>query len=222
MLILFVRHGETDFNRNGRIQGSLDTSLNDVGYKQAIDVSNYLCTMKIDKILCSDLLRAKQTIEPFLRKKPNIHCQYFPELQENCMGTLSGLTWDEIKIKLKQEKTSLDDYGESKIEFIQRIMNFWENVILPMKGCVSTILVVTHGGYIATLVNQLSKLGFLNIPENIVITGSPKNCSISIINVFNKSSYELISYSDVTHLFCSEEMIVGMDYKKIENSDTFM
>lgn len=197
----------------------MDTSLNEVGKKQAIDLSNCLCTMKIDKVFCSNLIRAKQTIEPFLERKPDIPCQYFSELQENCMGTLSGLTWDEIKLKLKQEKTSLDDYGESKIEFIQRIMNFWENVILPMQGHISTILIVTHGGYIATLVNQLSKLGFLNVPKNIVITGSPKNCSISAINVSNKSSYELISYSDVMHLFYSQEIIVGVDYKKIENSN---
>ncbi|KAG4301219.1 hypothetical protein PCANB_002467 [Pneumocystis canis] len=219
MIILLVRHGETDFNRNGKIQGSLDIPLNSIGNKQAIDLSNHLCNLKIDKILCSNLNRAKQTIEPFLKKKKDIQCQYFYELQENSVGSLSGLTWEEIKLKLKQEKKSLDDYGESKAEFIQRIMKFWKEKILPMKDHVSTLVIVTHGGYISTLVMQLLKQGLLYNPENIVTTEPPKNCSISIIQVFNNSHYDLLSYSYNTYL-SSQEVVIGIDHKKIEDTHT--
>ncbi|KAG4305505.1 hypothetical protein PORY_001061 [Pneumocystis oryctolagi] len=204
MLVILVRHGETDFNKNGRIQGSLNIPLNLTGNKQAIDLLKYLCTLKIDKVVCSNLERAKQTIEPFLKRNPHIPCQYFPELQENCMGSLNGLTWKEIKLKLKQEKTRIDDYGENKTEFIRRVVGFWKMEILPMKNDISTVLVVTHGGYIATLVLQLYKQGLLHIPQNITISGPPENCSISIINVYHDSFYELISYSDNTYLFSED------------------
>lgn len=110
------------------------------------------------------------------------------------------MTWQEIKLKLKEENKTLDDYGESREKFIHRIMKFWIGKIIPIRNEISTLIVVTHGGYIATLVLHLVKLGFLNIPQGIRVNGPPKNCSMSVIDIRDESLYELLSYSDDMHL----------------------
>ncbi|EMR10188.1 hypothetical protein PNEG_01461 [Pneumocystis murina B123] len=200
MRVILIRHGETDFNKNHRLQGSLDIPLNEKGKEQSLKLLKRLSTLEIDKIFCSNLIRARDTIEPFLKSKGNITCEYYEELQENCLGKLNGLTWEEINLKLKEENKTLDDYGENKKKFISRIMKFWKKKIIPIRNEISTLIVITHGGYIVTLVSHLVKLGFLDIPEGIKINGPPKNCSMSVIDIRDELLYDLLSYSDDIHL----------------------
>ncbi|KTW29820.1 hypothetical protein T552_01025 [Pneumocystis carinii B80] len=200
MLVILIRHGETDFNKNHRLHGDLDIPLNDKGKEQSLKLLKRLCTLKIEKVFCSNLIRAKDTIEPFLKDNGNIICEYYEELQENRLGELNGLTYEEIKIKLREENKTIDDYGENKKDFISRIMKFWNGKIISIRDEISTLVVVTHGGYIATLVSHLVRLGYLNVSKNIRIGGTPKNCSMTVINILGELDYDLLSYSDDIHL----------------------
>jgi len=64
--IYFIRHGETDWNREGRIQGQIDIPLNDAGHQQAVAISrglkNFLGNSKVDLFVASPLTRTRQTM----------------------------------------------------------------------------------------------------------------------------------------------------------------
>ena len=92
MIILF-RHGETDWNRSGRFQGHMDIPLNQKGRDQAHQLKKSLAGIKLDLILSSDLLRAKETTSIIRNETPTI---FSPCLRENDIGEPAGLTKLEI------------------------------------------------------------------------------------------------------------------------------
>lgn len=70
--IYLVRHGETDYNRFGIIQGQLDTNLSELGVEQAKQVGNHLKNVKFDYVFSSDLNRASNTAQEII----NANCQF--------------------------------------------------------------------------------------------------------------------------------------------------
>jgi 2,3-bisphosphoglycerate-dependent phosphoglycerate mutase len=103
--ILFLfRHGETDWNREGRLQGHTDTPLNATGLAQAQALAETLRPHRLDAIVSSDLLRAWMTAEiiadalqmPLIRE---------PGLREAEIGAAEGLLWAEVKARFGEELT---------------------------------------------------------------------------------------------------------------------
>ena len=101
---LFVRHGETDWNRNGLLQGFTDIPLNDTGRAQARDAINVLRDHPIDRIVASPLQRARHTAEIINEalQKPLSFCD---GLRERHFGVLEGKTYDEMD-RLRAELTA--------------------------------------------------------------------------------------------------------------------
>lgn len=94
--LLFWRHGQTDLNIRGRIQGSTDCPLNGEGLAQAREIAPELAKKQITKIYCSDLLRAKQTAE-VLAGLLHLEVTADPRLRERSYGDWEKLTAKEIK-----------------------------------------------------------------------------------------------------------------------------
>jgi broad specificity phosphatase PhoE len=155
MKLLFVRHGQTDFNKNKLPQGQeIDAPLNDTGIKQAEEAAKSL-PGSIDFVIASPLKRASQTAE-ILNKKLNKKIEFNDDIKELRYGSLAGKPWSEIEeitgdknIHEKDDKI-LFDYrkfgGDSAEDLKQRVTKFVDEV----KGKYSdkTILVATHGGVI--------------------------------------------------------------------------
>ena len=80
-MIYFVRHGETDYNLEGIVQGQLDIPLNKKGIHQANEIKNKLKDLDIDIIFSSPLLRAKQTAE-IINENLNVKIKYDERLKE--------------------------------------------------------------------------------------------------------------------------------------------
>ena len=90
-MLYLVRHGQTDWNLNGQIQGQSDIPLNDTGRTQANNVADKLSRFNLEYIISSDLNRAAETAQ-IIGNKLNIRVEYDARLREYDFGTLTGMT----------------------------------------------------------------------------------------------------------------------------------
>ncbi|MCH8055577.1 MAG: histidine phosphatase family protein, partial [Deltaproteobacteria bacterium] len=96
MRLFLLRHGETDWNLQGRCQGVADLDLNERGKQQAVEVAEYLSREKIDAIYSSDLKRALQTAEA-IRRFHDLEVTVDSDFRELDHGEFEGLTFTDIR-----------------------------------------------------------------------------------------------------------------------------
>ena len=156
MKIDFVRHGETEYNKNGFITGQIDAPLNEEGIEQA---KKTLLEIPDDysEIYSSDLIRCRQTAE-ILNQKLNLQIQYDPRLRERNFGSLGGKKFSELDSTgemIEKDRNQEYDYrpygGESVQDVKKRLFAFIEDIRRNKKS--EKILVVAHGGIIRLLHN---------------------------------------------------------------------
>ena len=143
MKLIFVRHGETAYNRLNKRLGQLDEPLNEIGLKQAEELAEQI-EDNFDVIFSSPLKRASKTAEIIANKfnKKIIFSEY---LKERNFGSLAGTVWKEGE----KESVKYDDrpYGGESVEDVKaRIDKFIKEVKKNYPD--KTVLVVTHGGII--------------------------------------------------------------------------
>jgi broad specificity phosphatase PhoE len=97
--LYLVRHGETEWNAIGRLQGHTDIPLNDRGREQAAVIARDLANERIGSVITSDLMRAQQTGEIVARDLGLPPPRIVPELRERAFGVFEGLTRDECKVR---------------------------------------------------------------------------------------------------------------------------
>lgn len=103
--ILFLfRHGETDWNRDGRLQGHTDTPLNATGFAQAQALSESLRPHRLDVIVSSDLWRARQTAQ-IVAEALQVPLIIEAGLRETNVGAAEGLLWAEAKTRFGEGLT---------------------------------------------------------------------------------------------------------------------
>lgn len=145
MRLLLTRHGQTDWNVAGKIQGLTDIELNETGIMQAKSTQKKLLNEKIDIILCSPLKRAQKTAE-IIASGRNIPMIIEPDLQERCFGTFEGKSpkefdFDEIwNYKLNKQYETAESIGH----LFERIQKFLNKIQKNYSD--KTVLLVTHGG----------------------------------------------------------------------------
>jgi broad specificity phosphatase PhoE len=160
-IFYIVRHGETDWNARGVIQGHVDTPLNEAGKKQALDLAEKFRQISFDRIFSSDLERAVKTAE-FIKLERNLIIKTTQLLREKKFGAIEGKAVNELD-KLdaiiaslsEEEKFSYkpEENVESDAEVIGRVGTFLQEIALQSQG--ETILIVTHGAIIRTLLIHL-------------------------------------------------------------------
>src|SRR3569832_2359518 len=99
--ILLIRHGETDWNVEKRLQGHLDISLNEGGRRQAAALGKALLGEPLDAVIASDLQRAIVTAESVAVPR-GMRVQIDPELRERCYGAFEGLRYRDISERYPQ------------------------------------------------------------------------------------------------------------------------
>src|SRR3954466_11612253 len=100
--VLLIRHGETAWNAERRLQGHLDISLNLEGERQAAAVAQALAGTHIDAIVSSDLQRASQTAQA-IAASHQLPVQVERDLRERCYGGFEGLLYAEIEERFPRE-----------------------------------------------------------------------------------------------------------------------
>jgi broad specificity phosphatase PhoE len=134
--LLLVRHGETDWNAEGRLQGHTDRPLNDHGRRQANALAERLAGEEpIAAIYASDLARARETAE-IVGGRLGLPVVVDADLREKNWGNWEGLTGD--------ERAAIEFVGESTDEHRERVMRAVRRIVERHPG--QRIVVVTHGG----------------------------------------------------------------------------
>jgi adenosyl cobinamide kinase/adenosyl cobinamide phosphate guanylyltransferase len=143
-----VRHGTTDWNASGKIQGHADIPLNAQGEEQARAVGQKLSEIPFDAVWCSDLGRARRTAQlaGFLRAVPD------PRIRELDFGGCEGLTWDELDGLTRDDLMAYEGFqapsGESSLALTRRVTGFVDS--LPE----GRHLLFTHGGVVRALLHE--------------------------------------------------------------------
>ena len=96
--LYLIRHGYTLWNEEGRIQGHLNSNLNETGKSQAVHLANRNHWHEVDALYSSDLQRALQTMSP-IAKRIGLTITEDARLRERCMGVLEGITKAENQAK---------------------------------------------------------------------------------------------------------------------------
>ncbi len=152
----FIRHGETDWNRQNRFQGQIDVPLNAAGLAQAQRLAGRLAAEPPALLLSSDLQRARQTAEP-LAAAWGLQPMLVPGLREQSFGMLEGLDVPSIQRQhpdlWQQWLVQRADFslpgGESTRQFHSRVLQAVENLVAEHAG--QRLVLVTHGGVLDML-----------------------------------------------------------------------
>ncbi|WP_169713580.1 histidine phosphatase family protein [Paludifilum halophilum] len=157
-VIYLIRHGETVWNRERRVQGHQNLDLSKEGMKQARRLGDYLRDWNIDAVYSSDLKRACRTAESVARPK-GLEVQPLVQLRERNLGEWEGLKLAEVERRYPGDWKEIwnrgGKYGIEKAENTQRRM-MDQIQRLAEKHLSQTIVVVSHGGSINAVLEAVS------------------------------------------------------------------
>jgi broad specificity phosphatase PhoE len=142
--LLLARHGETDWNRTFRIQGSSDIELNELGRRQAQALARELTDVDLDAIYSSDLRRARATAEA-VAATHGLEVRFDPRLRERSFGSWEGLTRDDVAAL----PAGSHHDGETDDEVRERMLEAVQAIADEHPG--EQVLVVSHGAALNTL-----------------------------------------------------------------------
>jgi len=149
-ILYLARHGETDWNAQGKLQGRTDIPLNDVGRAQARALAARFDRLQVASVTTSDLLRAAETgdIAAAALGVPVRHID--PDLRERSFGAFEGLTRDECASRHPEEwrawveQTITPSGAEPREVAVDRMQRALRRVATRAPG--ETSLVISHGG----------------------------------------------------------------------------
>ena len=201
--IVLIRHGETAWNAERRLQGHIDIALNDEGLRQAGALGAGLAGASFDAIYASDLQRAHQTAQAVARFH-NMPVLTEPGLRERCFGGFEGLLYAEIAQRFPREFAAWqarDADGEMPAgvreaetfrQFYQRCMGAITAIARRHPG--QTLALVAHGGVLECAYRAALDLS-LETPRNFPVL----NASINRFSV-DGEMLTLESWGEVGHL----------------------
>ena len=197
--ILAIRHGETAWNVEGRMQGHLDIPLNDTGRWQAHRLALAMSEENISAIYSSDLLRAYQTAQA-VTAGTGQKIEIEVALRERCFGEFEGLTFQEIDARwpAQAERWRLRDPdfvplgGESLRVFYARCVDAITRLAAAHPG--QTIALVAHGGVMDCFYRAATRVD-LQAPR----TWQLGNASINRL-LYTDSGLSLVGWSETFHL----------------------
>ena len=197
--LIVIRHGETEWNRQGRIQGWLDSPLTPGGLAQAQALAARLAQASPDAFYSSDLGRARQTAE-IITKDITLSVAYEKRLRECNLGIFQGLTWLEIGREFAKELEAYKkDYpgfvipeGESTRQRYERAVAIFGEIAQRHPG--ETVAVVTHGGILDSLFRHT-----LDIPLAAPRRWKLWNAGLNTFT-FQDGRWTLVTWGDIRHL----------------------
>jgi alpha-ribazole phosphatase len=200
--LVLVRHGETVWNRDRRIQGHTDIGLSEEGHEQARRVASRLAREPIRAIYTSDLSRACQTARP-VAKTLGLPVNMSPLLREVGFGAWEGLTvaevearWPEEYAAWRQDSVSYRPPDGEQIEELQeRTLACVAEILTAHPG--ESVVVVGHGGSVKAIL-----CGLMGFPLSLWRRLRVDNTGVSRL-LFSPLGPTLTLFNDTSHL--SEE-----------------
>ena len=201
--ILLARHGETEWNAIGRVQGWADIPLSSLGATQARALAGRLRETPLAAVYASDLSRAVQTAAPAAEQQ-GLEVQKMPGLREKGYGEWEGLTGADLErdyAALWHRYHKLRDLdavvpgGETWPEVCKRITGVLHSLLAAHPGAGDTVLVVGHGGSARALI-----LEALQAPLPTLLRLHLDNASLSRLDFASVSDSRVVFLNDTSHL----------------------
>ncbi|QYG01112.1 MULTISPECIES: histidine phosphatase family protein [Massilia] len=205
--ILLIRHGETAWNAERRLQGHLDIALNAEGERQAAALGAALAGEHIDLVISSDLARARQTAEAVQCARAVSDAggvQLDPQLRERCYGGFEGLLYSEIAARFPLEfaawqARNVDAVLPSGKNQGETFRSFFERATKAILGHAArhpgqTLALVAHGGVL-----ECAYRAALGLPLETPRDFKVHNASINRF-VVEQGVLKLVSWGEIDHL----------------------
>ncbi len=200
--LIAIRHGETEWNSQGRFQGHLNSALNREGLAQAEALAERLAGERFDLLLSSDLGRALETARVIAMRSGH-EIVVDPRLRERNMGIFQGLTPAEAVARHPDEyarfRTGDPDYvipeGESMRQFFGRSVACFTELAARHAG--RTLAAITHGGVLAMLYRHARAMP-LETPRDFPL----HNTGVNRFR-YRLGAWQLQSWGDIGHLECA-------------------
>ncbi|WEG11825.1 histidine phosphatase family protein [Pullulanibacillus sp. KACC 23026] len=185
--ICLIRHGETDWNALGKLQGQTDVPLNKNGRLQAEACGQFLKNFHWDVLITSPLQRALET-GTIINKKLDLPLLVMPQFAERFFGDAEGLT-----IAEREQLFPTKNYPnqEDNASLNERLMAGLESITQDYKH--KKVLLVTHGAVIHTLLRHFSN-GEIGKKKIRLFNGGLNHIQ------FDQSEWKIKSYNQVSHL----------------------
>ena len=157
--LILIRHGETVWNSQQRMQGHSNSDLSEEGRAQIESLGQWMKNVSFDHIYSSDSLRTRQTAEA-ITKSSGHTLKIDQRLREKNLGVFEGLTTEEAKERhpeiFRLFKTAGSNYvideGESTQQLLDRALEFIEEIRLLQPD--QRVVLVTHGGVVRVLIKH--------------------------------------------------------------------
>ncbi|WP_423802609.1 histidine phosphatase family protein [Neobacillus sp. SAB-20_R2A] len=189
--ICIVRHGETEWNAIGRLQGRSDIPLNEKGIKQAEESGEYLKNSQWDVIITSPLQRAKKTAE-IINTYINVPLVVMDDFKEKSFGDAEGMTIEEIRTAFPDRNYTNQESADA---LIKRLMGGLEKIKYNYED--KNVLLVAHGAVINAILAHLSD-GELGYGKSRI-----DNACLNDIH-FEENGWIIKAYNRVEHLSLDE------------------
>ncbi|MDR2127732.1 MAG: histidine phosphatase family protein [Burkholderiaceae bacterium] len=200
--IIAVRHGETAWNADGRVQGHTDVALSAAGRAQAALLADALAQQHdaIDALCSSDLLRARQTAQA-VQAATGAPLVLEPRLRERAFGQIEGLSFAQVQARwpADAEKWRKRDLywaapgGESLLRFQERVIGAIQDLAQRHLG--QQIAIITHGGVLDVLYRAATGCGLQGAR-----TWQLGNCAINRLLWTPGGQLALVGWADDQHL----------------------
>lgn len=201
MDVVMVRHGESAYNVEGRVQGQHDSPLTPRGRLQAEAVAARLAACVFDRCYSSDLVRAADTANSIVRSHPGLDIEYSSSLREMRMGVLEGQLFTRVADQLGanyaewivDRRSFTPEGGETVYEVHSRAREAASQLLADVHD--HSVLVVSHNEWLKSFVSIL--LGMRFEDRGIFEFGYT---SITVVNLASPKVRRLSLYNDRRHL----------------------
>lgn len=193
MKLYIIRHGETDLNAQGRLQGQIDIPLNENGRNLARITGEALRQVPFDLIITSPLSRARETALLVTSPSAGQHHRHIPLITDSRLMEINWGQWDTLSCLKGNSSIPEDELtcfytnplqfkgapdGESLLQVCRRTGEFYQELLANPDYQEKSILISAHGCSLRGLLYQISK-----DKSDFWRGGVPLNCSLSIVQV---------------------------------------
>ena len=197
MELFLCRHGKTEHNENGIVQGQMDSRINEEGREQARRLRDRLAEEGISKVYSSSMTRAVETAE-IVAEPHDLEVEKSEELKEVSRAEFEGERFEDLIEEIFDSET--EDYlwkpegGESLEEVKERGLNFLNSIKEKNEG--EKVVVVSHGGTISSTL-----LGILEHSAKNCYRINQENCNVNKLNWTAEREWSIDSVNEKSHLY---------------------
>ncbi len=196
--IHLIRHGETNWNKEKRIQGRSESTLTEQGKQQAAGLRLQLAGTRIDHVFCSSSVRTRETAD-ILFQESNATIEYCDELREIFLGSWEGALWPQMLLTFPEDAQAFWERphefnlagAETFLDVQQRGVKKFFEIITDSSA--DDVAIISHGVLIKSILCYLEQRSLAQLWEPPHL----HNCAHSIVEIKEDQLPRIIQYADI-------------------------